>query len=307
MALLVTDPGCSADVGFAGGVPVLKLGEDVTAAGVDPALVLGADPVRVHPDQLAYVMYTSGSTGVPKGVANTHRNVVELALDPWWAASGRHSRVLAYSPMSFDSSTYELWVPLLSGGTVAGDRTGRPGLISASWPRRLASTRESATGSMYFTTALFDVMASEEVESLAGLAEIWTSGDVLSPSALRRVLAACPQTTVVHGYGPTETTVWCSYQVFGPGEREGRVHLGVPMANTRMYVLDEGLRPVVRGVPGELYVAGSHLAWGYVGRPGLSAERFVADPFGPAGGRMYRTGDLVRWNGRGRVLFEWPC
>ncbi|KOT43566.1 hypothetical protein ADK41_05900, partial [Streptomyces caelestis] len=158
---------------------------------------------------------------------------------------------------------------------------------------------------VYFTTALFDAMASEAVGALAGLEEIWTGGDVLSAPALRRVLEECPGTTVVHAYGPTESTVFCSYQVFGPGERVvERLHLGVPMANTRMYVLDEGLRPVVPGVVGELYVAGSHLARGYVGRPGLSSERFVADPFGPAGERMYRTGDLARWNEHGEVVFE---
>ena len=291
--LLVTDLDL-AELGFAPDVPVLKLADDVVATGSDPAPF----NVRVHPDQLAYVMYTSGSTGVPKGVANTHRNVVELALDPWWAASGRHGRVLAYAPMGFDSSTLELWVPLLSGGTVViGPSTGAGIAELAEAIGRYQLT------AMHFTTALFDVMASEEVESLAGLAEIWTGGDVLSASALKRVLEACPETTVVHGYGPTETTVWSSYQAIRPGERADRVHLGVPMANTRMYVLDEGLQPSIRGVPGELYVAGSHLARGYIGRPGLTAERFVADPFGPAGSRMYRTGDLVRWNSRGEMLF----
>ena len=164
---------------------------------------------------------------------------LELALDPWWAASGRHGRVLAYSPVGFDSSTYELWVPLLSGGTVViGPSSGAE---IAELAEAISRYRELTA--VYFTTALFDVMASEAVGSLAGLAEIWTSGDVLSASALRRVLAACPETTVVHGYGPTETTVWSSYQAIRPGERADRVHLGVPMANTAMYVLDEGLQP----------------------------------------------------------------
>ncbi|MGW1926424.1 AMP-binding protein, partial [Streptomyces massasporeus] len=165
---------------------------------------------------------------------------------------------------------------------------------------------EQRISAVYFTTALFDAMASEAVESLSGLREIWTGGDVLSAPALRRVLDTCPDTSVVHAYGPTESTVFCSYQAFEPGGERvvERLHLGVPMANTRMYVLDEGLRPVVPGVVGELYVAGSHLARGYVGRSALSAERFVADPFGPAGERMYRTGDLARWNEFGEVVFE---
>ncbi|MER5964375.1 amino acid adenylation domain-containing protein [Streptomyces sp. NPDC002057] len=276
---------------------------DILSAPDVPALLaetVGPLDVPVHPDQLAYVMFTSGSSGTPKGVANTHRNVVELALDPWWGAGERHRRVLAYSPLAFDSSTYELWVPLLSGGTAVILRTAKVDI--AELARVITEQRVTAA---YFTTALFDAMASEAVESLAGLAEIWTGGDVLSAPALRRVLDSCPATSVVHAYGPTESTVFCSYQAFGPEEREvERLHLGVPMANTRMYVLDAALRPVVPGVVGELYVAGSHLAWGYVGRSALSAERFVADPFGPAGERMYRTGDLARWNEHGEILFE---
>ncbi|MGW6419215.1 amino acid adenylation domain-containing protein [Streptomyces sp. NPDC055055] len=293
--LLVTDRD-EQDVAFAGEVPVVRLTEDVTL----PKRVMGPLDVAVHPDELAYVMYTSGSSGTPKGVANTHRNVVELALDPWWGAGERHRRVLAYSPLAFDSSTYELWVPLLSGGTAVV--LPAPKLDIAELGEALVRHGISA---VYFTTALFDAMASEAVESLAGLAEIWTGGDVLSPVALQKVLDACPTTSVVHAYGPTESTVFCSYQAFGPAERRvERLHLGVPMANTRMYVLDAELRPVETGVVGELYVAGTHLAWGYVGRPTVSAERFVADPFGPAGERMYRTGDLARWNEHGEMVFE---
>ncbi|MGW8604930.1 amino acid adenylation domain-containing protein [Streptomyces sp. NPDC055893] len=300
--LLVTDRPAQ-DVGFARDLDTLPA-PDLRALLAETGV--SAPEPAVHPDQLAYVMYTSGSSGVPKGVANTHRNVVELALDPWWgsgAGSGsgeRHRRVLAYSPLAFDSSTYELWVPLLSGGTAVV--LSAPKVDIGELARTLVEQRISA---VYFTTALFDAMASEAVESLAGLSEIWTGGDVLSAPALRRVLDSCPDTSVVHAYGPTESTVFCSYQAFEPAERVvERLHLGVPMANTRMYVLDEGLRPVVPGVVGELYVAGSHLARGYVGRPALSAERFVADPFGPAGERMYRTGDLARWNEFGEIVFE---
>ncbi|MFB7412358.1 amino acid adenylation domain-containing protein [Streptomyces sp. NPDC056202] len=302
--LLVTDRPAQ-DVGFARDLDTLPA-PDLRALLAETD-VSTPEPA-VHPDQLAYVMYTSGSSGVPKGVANTHRNVVELALDPWWGtgsgsgsgAGERHRRVLAYSPLAFDSSTYELWVPLLSGGTAVV--LSAPKVDIGELARTIVEQRISA---VYFTTALFDAMASEAVESLAGLSEIWTGGDVLSAPALRRVLDSCPDTSVVHAYGPTESTVFCSYQAFEPGERVvERLHLGVPMANTRMYVLDEGLRPVVPGVVGELYVAGSHLARGYVGRPALSAERFVADPFGAAGERMYRTGDLARWNEYGEMVFE---
>uniref|UniRef100_UPI0006E13F4A AMP-binding protein n=1 Tax=Streptomyces aureus TaxID=193461 RepID=UPI0006E13F4A len=182
--LLLTDRE-EREVGFAGDLPVLRLTEDVTVPEGDGVAPLDVAPldVAVHPDQLAYVMYTSGSSGVPKGVANTHRNVVELALDPWWASGSgeRHRRVLAYSPLAFDSSTYELWVPLLSGGTAVV--LGAPKVDIGELARVI--TRQGITA-VYFTTALFDAMASEAVESLVGLSEIWTGGDVLSAPALRR-------------------------------------------------------------------------------------------------------------------------
>ncbi|MFI6642971.1 amino acid adenylation domain-containing protein [Streptomyces sp. NPDC050504] len=293
-ALLLTDRPADA-LPFVCEAPVDPITSAWERQGPDAARATAPD-VAAHPDQVAYVMYTSGSTGTPKGVANTHRNVVELALDPCWGAA--HHHVLHYSPPAFDSSTYEMWVPLLHGGRITvltGDKIDLGDLGRA--------IGEHGITALYFTTALFDAMAQEAVDSLRGVREIWTGGDVLSTAALRRVLAACPDTTVVHVYGPTETTVFCSYQVFRAPDAERGLDLGRPMANTAMYVLDGSLEPAPPGVVGELYVAGSHLAQGYLRRARLTSERFVADPYGPPGGRMYRTGDLARWNRDGGIEF----
>ncbi|MEV7261251.1 amino acid adenylation domain-containing protein [Streptomyces sp. NPDC093937] len=291
--LLITDRPAG-ETAFAGDLPALRL--DDASATADKAAT--APEVTVHPDQPLYMMFTSGSSGTPKGVVNTHRNVVELALDPGFGAAA-HERVLAYSPLPFDSSTYELWVPLLRGGLAV--------VLSA--PKidigELADaiTRYGATAA-YFTTALFDAMASEAIDALAQLREIWTGGDVLSATALQRALDHCPDTTFVHVYGPTEATVFCSYQAFTPEVRTlDRLHLGIPMANTAMYVLDGELRHTAPGETGELYVAGPHLAQGYGRLPALTAERFTADPYGLAGSRMYRTGDLAAWNEHGEIVF----
>ncbi|WP_328745020.1 amino acid adenylation domain-containing protein [Streptomyces sp. NBC_00285] len=292
--LLVSDRPAEETAAFAASLPTLRV-SDASVTAYDPA---PAPRVTVHPDQALYVMFTSGSTGTPKGVVNTHRNVVELALDPGFGAAA-HERVLAYSPLAFDSSTYELWVPLLRGGLA----------VILSSPKidigelGEAVVRHDATAA-YFTTALFDAMAGEAIGALARLGEIWTGGDVLSATALTKVLDHCPDTTVMHVYGPTEATVFCSYQAFTPELRTlERLHLGIPMANTAMYVLDADLRHTAPGESGELYVAGPHLAQGYSRRPDITAERFTADPYGPAGSRMYRTGDLAAWNEHGEIVF----
>ncbi|MFC4036159.1 amino acid adenylation domain-containing protein [Streptomyces polygonati] len=257
-----------------------------------------APGVSVGEDDVFYVMFTSGSTGRPKGVGVTHRNVVELAADRVWSPAS-HRRMLVHSAIGFDASTYELWVPLLNGCQLVmapGDGTD-----VAEIDRTVRTYDVTAA---YFTMGLFHIMADEGLSTLARLREVWTGGDVASPEALKRVLDHCPDTTVVHSYGPTETTFASHYQQFPAGRRDFRgVYLGVPMDNTRIHVLDDRLRPVPPGVPGEMYVAGSHVARGYTGRPGLTAERFVADPFGSDGGRMYRTGDLVLWQPDGELRF----
>ncbi|MGK4578986.1 non-ribosomal peptide synthase/polyketide synthase [Kitasatospora sp. HPMI-4] len=258
-----------------------------------------SDPeVGCHPRQLAYVMYTSGSTGKPKGIGITHGDVVGLALDPCWAGGG-HRRVLLHSPTAFDASTYEMWVPLLGGGQVVVAPAGQLDVDT------LAETirRHEVTG-LFLTVGFFHLAAEQRPGCFTGVREVWTGGDVVSPTAVAAVLAACPGTTVVHVYGPTETTTFAVCQpLSAPPDPARTLPLGLPMANTRTYVLDVGLRPVPPGVVGELYLAGTGPARGYLHQPGLTAQRFVADPYGPAGSRMYRTGDLVRWRGDGRLEF----
>ncbi|GGZ03757.1 hypothetical protein GCM10010365_23320 [Streptomyces poonensis] len=167
---------------------------------------------------------------------------------------------------------------------------------------RLAG-RERPTAA-FMTTALFNLLAEEDPACFAPLREIWTGGEQVSPAAFQRVLDACPDTAVVHVYGPTETTVFATCLPLRAPYRIARgVPIGRPMDNVRAHVLDDRLRPVPVGVAGELYLSGAGTARGYVDRPAMTAERFVADPFGPSGRRMYRTGDVVRWDAEGRIEF----
>ncbi|MFD3664797.1 amino acid adenylation domain-containing protein [Streptomyces sp. NPDC058659] len=283
------------------GVP-LVLAEDADAAGPDAA---GPDPdvggwPDITGDRAAYAMYTSGSTGRPKGVLVTHRNIVALAADPCWAADGGHARVLAHSPHSFDASTYELWVPLLGGGTVvmvpAGDSS----------PQALErAVAEGGATSAFLTTALFNLLVTERSSALGRLRHLWTGGEQPSAGAVRQMLTDFPGAVLTHVYGPTENTTFSTFRSMDPARDAdgGKPPIGRPMANTRVYVLDERLRPVPVGVPGELYLAGAGLARGYLGRPGLTAGRFVADPYGAPGTRMYRTSDVVRWTAGGELDF----
>ncbi|QKW22407.1 amino acid adenylation domain-containing protein [Kitasatospora sp. NA04385] len=245
---------------------------------------------------LAYVMFTSGSSGVPKGVAVAHGDVLALVSDSAFGG-GAHERVLVHSPHAFDASTYEVWVPLLSGGTAV---IAPPGELDVATLTRVIE-EEDVTG-LWMTAGLFRLVAEEAPQAFAGVRQVWTGGDVVPAEAVKRVLEVCPGTTVVDGYGPTETTTFAtSFPMESVGAVPEVVPIGRPLDGMRTYVLDGALRLVVPGVVGELYIAGEGVARGYLNRPGLTGERFVADPFGPGGSRMYRTGDLVRW-GAGGVL-----
>ncbi|MER5883129.1 amino acid adenylation domain-containing protein [Streptomyces sp. NPDC001941] len=260
----------------------------------------GAVPVATAPEAAAYIMFTSGSTGEPKGITVTHQGVVDLALDPSWQV-GPGDRVLLHSPHAFDASTYEIWAPLLNGGRVV---VAPPGELDAHALRTLIE-RHGITH-LSLTAGLFRVVAEDLAEGLARLKEVTTGGDVISPHAVARVLETCPGTIVRTTYGPTEMTLCVTGHPWTAEQRPligTTIPLGEALAHTRTYVLDDALAPAPAGVAGELYLAGAGLARGYAGQPALTAARFVADPYGPPGARMYRTGDVVRWDAQGRLVF----
>ncbi|MET9549884.1 amino acid adenylation domain-containing protein [Streptomyces sp. NPDC006627] len=255
---------------------------------------------RVAPvtaEDLAYVMYTSGSTGVPKGVAVPHGSVAALAGDAGWSV-GRGDAVLMHAPHAFDVSLFEVWVPLVCGARVV---VAGPGAVDARGVREAVAGGVSA---VHVTAGLFRVLAEESPECFVGLREVLTGGDVVPAGSVARVREVCPEAVVRHLYGPTEVTLCATWHVLPVGARGGRVlPIGRPLGNRQVYVLDAFLRPVGPGAVGEVYVAGAGLARGYLGRSVSTAERFVACPFGEGGRRMYRTGDLARWSAEGELLF----
>ncbi|MGW5448603.1 amino acid adenylation domain-containing protein [Streptomyces asiaticus] len=293
VSLVLTDR-ANADRAADLGLPSVVVDDGAVAPDLapgEPGPAPGEPLPRLHADQIAYICHTSGSTGTPKGVAATHRHVLELAHDRSFTG-GAHTRVLVHSPHAFDASTYEMWVPLLTGGTAV---VAPPGDLDAGLLGKLLVEHE-ITG-LFLTTGLFQLVADEAPEHFAGLQEVWTGGEAVPAASVRRVMDACPDTTVVDVYGPTETTTFAMRHRLPRGQEvPASVPIGSPLDNTRLMVLDTGLRPVPPGTAGELHIAGAGLARGYWRRPGITAERFVADPYGPPGARMYRTGDLVRWN-----------
>ncbi|GAA0210864.1 hypothetical protein GCM10010492_05790 [Saccharothrix mutabilis subsp. mutabilis] len=276
------------------------LPEGVSAVPV--SAVDGSDeplPARAHPLGVAYVNYTSGSTGRPKGVAVPHRGVVRLVTRPTFAEFGPGQTFLHLSATAFDLTTLEVWGALLTGGRVVAAPEGPPD------PAVLgALVREHGVSVLWLTAGLFHQLVAHAPEVLEPVAQLLAGGDVLAPDAVRAALVARGGKPVVNGYGPTENTTFTSCCVVtDPRQVGASVPIGTPIQRSTVYVLDEWMRPVPVGVPGELYTGGAGLARGYWANPALTADKFVPDPFGAPGGRLYRTGDLARWRPDGVLEF----
>ena len=258
-------------------------------------------PPGVGPDTLAYIMFTSGSTGRPKGVAVPHRGVLRLVFGQSYARLDATRTLLFASPVSFDASTLELWGALLHGGrcVLSPWTVPTPAVLGEEIRRHRVTT-------VWLTASLFNTVIDAAPETLAGVDEVLTGGEAVSPGHVRRAYERLPGVTIINGYGPTEcTTFACCYRIPGaPDPTAATVPIGRPIANTEAYVLDPQRRLAPIGTVGELYLGGPGLARGYVNRPELTAERFVPHPFdsSPAA-RLYRTGDLVRWRADGVLDF----
>ncbi|MET0136200.1 MAG: amino acid adenylation domain-containing protein [Kibdelosporangium sp.] len=281
------------------GLPDARLATMIEDAA--PAVVLDKVPVgqstaapdvRVLADNLAYVIYTSGSTGRPKGVAVSH-NSIAMLLDHWLTHIGPMPGAAAalWSSFGFDVSVSEILLPITTGGALHVV----PDDVRADPEALMAWLRSSHIVQAYLPPAFVKWIDEAPAERLAGLAlrQLLVGVEPLTEAGLNRIGQALPGLRILNGYGPTESTVY-STAYLDPKPVARQCPIGRPITGSRVYLLDDRLEPVPVGVSGEIHIAGAGLARGYLGRPGLTAERFVPDPFVP-GERMYRTGDLARY------------
>ncbi len=260
----------------------------------EPAEAADAPPAP-GPENLVYVMFTSGSTGRPKAVAVPHRAVVRLVRGADFAEMDAAQTFLQLSPLSFDAATLEIWGPWLNGGRLVVMAPGTPSIADIG-----RTIRQYGVTTLWLTAGLFHLIVDERLEDLRPLRQLLAGGDVLSVPHVRRVRASLPDLRLVNGYGPTENTTFSACYTVPLVVEDCAIPIGKPIRGTTAHVLDEALQEVGFGVEGELFVGGAGLARGYLGRPDLTAERFIELP---RLGRLYRTGDVVRARADGLLEF----
>nr|WBO75683.1 amino acid adenylation domain-containing protein [Streptomyces sp. SBE_14.2] len=260
----------------------------------------GSGPrVRTRAADPACVMFTSGSTGAPKGILTPHSALTATLVGQDYAAFGPEEVWLQCSPVSWDAFALELFGPLITGGVCILQSGGAPEPEEIS-----ALVEEHGITTVYVSASLMNFLLDEHPSMFTGLRQVLTGGEPASLPHVDRLLREFPGLRVVNGYSPAENTIFtCCHTIEASDVAAASIPVGRAIAHKATYVLDEKLCPVPPGVAGELYMAGDGLAYGYVGALAPTAERFVADPFGPPGRRMYRTGDLVRERADGALEF----
>jgi amino acid adenylation domain-containing protein len=256
----------------------------------------------VDPECLAYVIYTSGSTGEPKGSEIPHRSIPGFIFGTDYVLFDQETVLLQHSSVNWDALTLELWPALLTGGRSVLAHQQR--VTSGEEIREYVQGK--GVNTLWLTAALFNSIVESDLKCLEGLKYLMTGGETASVVHIRRALGELPGMRVVNGYGPSECTVFSSCYVVPADLPESLISLpiGKPIGDRRMYVLDQWMNVTPIGVLGEGFIGGASVARGYMGRPELTAAKFVPDPIGgEVGGRLYRTGDLLRWRKDGTIEF----
>jgi amino acid adenylation domain-containing protein len=263
-------------------------------------LPIDCPTIESSANNLAYVMYTSGSTGQPKGIEITHRNVVRLVKNTNYASFDKDEVFLQYAPISFDASTLEIWGPLLNGGKLV---ICSPGQMD---PKELgAIIKENKVTTVWLAAALFHNIVEYNIDCLSSVRQLLSGGDILSPNSVKKVIDKISDITLINGYGPTEnTTFTCCYPMMKLSKMGSTVSIGRPISNTKVYILDRNLQPVPIGISGELYTSGDGVARGYLNQPELTLKSFIPNPFlKDLNSKVYKTGDLARYLPDGNIEF----
>ncbi|MEM9804742.1 MAG: amino acid adenylation domain-containing protein, partial [Cyanobacteria bacterium P01_D01_bin.56] len=256
------------------------------------------------PDSLAYILYTSGSTGIPKGVRTPHRGVTRLVNNPNYITLDDRDSLLQAAPLTFDASTIEIWGALLNGGKLVLLPDQTPSLDDLG-----NAIVEHSITTLWLTSGLFNLMVDEQLDSLKSVRQLLAGGDVLSPRHLSKALTKLENTEIINGYGPTEGTTFTCCHLITIDDLDDTVPIGSPIDHTQICVLDDDLQQVPPGLPGELYIGGAGLAQGYLNRPELTAEKFIPNPFydirqpGSDCFYLYKTGDRVRYRNDGTLEY----